>query len=592
MQKVFTTLLIVAISSLMAFGQVKVVHHSSLPESISKHIIPDVKGLVLYDGSATLLRNSHQAVDTITPYPLWPVSRVGANERGGIFANIDTDPQLEVLYTIGQKLYAWKKSGISVPGWPRDLLLVPDGAPSFGDLDGDGFGEIVVTTHTVGSFNEGYIYAFEMNGTNMPGFPKLISGGAVRTPVLADLDDDGADEIIVAVRDWPDGFVYVFKGNGTIFPGWPVRMNDVPATTVAVGDITGDGVPEVIAESYATLHAYYADGSLLEGFPFFPESGRVFSHSSPVLADIDDDGQREIIFGDHSSSQQNGRVYILKNDGTAFPGWPKTTSSWIYSPPSVGDLDNDGNLDVIVADYFHETTPSNHLYAWDAQSGNALPGFPVDSVYGVFSQALLVDIDSDDFLEVIIDANIGPDGLYLAFNHDGSAVEDWPVTVNGTTFTINPMVFDVDGDGILDISGGGYDPDLDKTYIYLWNGHQSYDKDKMVLPILQYNTRHNGVYGDYLMVGQEELIPGNATISIHPNPLRPGAELMVYGLEDEMNIRAQWLDITGKVIKEILFKTSGSPLKIPGTGLTPGVYFLRLIEGRQSIFAGKVIIVD
>ena len=58
----------------------------------------------------------------------------------------------------------------------------------------------------------------------------------------------------------------------------------------------------------------------------------------------------------------DGQLHILKSDGTHLPGWPKTTGHWIYSPPSVGDVNGDGDPDVVIADYFHEiVNPSNQI---------------------------------------------------------------------------------------------------------------------------------------------------------------------------------------------------------------------------------------
>ena len=52
---------------------------------------------------------------------------------------------------------------------------------------------------------------------------------------------------------------------------------------------------------------------------------------------------KEIIFGTHVSGG-GGYVYVIKNDGTVMTGWPKTTSQWVYGPPSVGFIDSDNIL--------------------------------------------------------------------------------------------------------------------------------------------------------------------------------------------------------------------------------------------------------
>ena len=83
-------------------------------------------------------------------------------------------------------------------------------------------------------------------------------------------------------------------------------MDYVPGSEVAVGDINGDEIPEIITESAYYLHAYTPGGTLMPGFPYSPGPDRVFSYSTPVLADLDEDGNREIICGDHSQTDGSG----------------------------------------------------------------------------------------------------------------------------------------------------------------------------------------------------------------------------------------------------------------------------------------------
>ena len=502
-------------------GQVRVVDPDQLPPDQSFRFLPDVNGKVLVTDDWFQNNRALLPDDTVAVYPFWPLSFAGQNERGGIYCNLDADPDLEIVYTIGNRVYALNLNGQTVAGWPRTLDYPTDGAPAFGDINGDGIGEIVVTTHQEGSWNFGSVYAFKTNGTNVFGFPVALGGGALRTPVLADLDNNGSLEILLTVRDYPNGFIFAIKGDGTSFSGWPVRMDTIPGSTVAVGDITGDEIPEIIAESYISLHVYNTAGTPQPGFPYSPGAGRVFSYSTPVLADLDDDGLREIICGDHSTSQGNGKVHVVRSDGTSAPLWPKTTNYWIYGPPAIGDIDDDGILDIAVGDQVLSANPYNRIYAWNSQTGEPLSGFPITGIFAVNNQIILADLDEDYDLELVFDDNTS-EGIYLGYNHDGTPMEDWPVSVKGSTFFINPFVADINNDGIIDMSGGGHDGETDMTFLYLWNINAEYHPERSVLPVLQYNTRHNGVYGDYLMVGMpsHDQTPGTGTTSlkIWPNP--------------------------------------------------------------------------
>ncbi len=494
----------------LSHGQVRVVDVTDIEIDTDigtvVRFLPDVEGKVLVHESLYDLIKQGNNREGAEVFPGYPVAYGGANERGGVYCQMDDDPELELAYPVSSSLLALNIDGTPVPGWPQILDYDTDGAASFGDIDGDGIGEIVVTTHQVGSFAFGSVYAFETDGTNVQGFPVPTEGGGVKTPVLADLNSDGALEIIITVRDWPDGLVYVFRGNGILYPGWPVRMDYVPGSDAAVGDIDGDDIPEIVVQSYNGLHVFSTEGALRQGFPYYPGQGRVFSYSTPVLADIDGDGNREIICGDHSIENGSGAVHIVKNNGTSWFDWPFLTAFWIYGPPSVGDINDDGLLDIVVGDQTLSGTPVNQIYAWTAVTGEMHPGFPITEVNGINSQILLVDLDGDGMVELLADDNTATSsiGNYPAFNHDGTRVEGWALETFGSTFFVNPMVLDVNDDGILDISGGGVDPGESITSLYLWNSGVTHNRELDILTILQYNTRHNGVYGDTLMVGIEE----------------------------------------------------------------------------------------
>jgi PKD repeat protein len=478
--------------SFTGFSQKRVMDISEF-KTIPKNLVPDVDGKVLVDESMIqnlLLKNKSD----IEIYPGWPIQLNGDTQRGGIYCNLDDDDELEVVYTIGQKTYAWNMDGSQVDGWPVTLQFYAYGAPACGDIDGDSEIEVVVSTRTAGTGNSGKVFAFEKDGSPVSGFPITLGGGATKTPVLADLNGDDVLEIIIEERNYPDGYVGVYYGDGTSYPGFPVMMDYIPASSVAVGDITGDDVPEIVAVSYYSIIAYDANGNTLDGFPFTPGNDRVFSYSSPVLADLDGDGNREIIVGDHSLSAGNGAVHILQNDGSLFPGWPKYVGNWIYAPPAVGDIDGDGNPDIAVGDQVLSGSPADKVYVWD-KNGNILSGWPTAPIWAINSQILLTDLDGDNEVELMWDDNTSA-GIYLGYNHDGSVMEGWPLNVEGSTFFINPFATDMNGDGILDLSGAGKSIDNSDCSIYLWNANVAINEDKSILPVLQYNVQHDGVYRD------------------------------------------------------------------------------------------------
>ena len=451
-------------------------------------IMPDAAGMIRsLDIDGTVKEQSVYGMDSTWLAPAFPVSAAGSSIEGSIMVNMDDDDEFEILVCIGYTIQAWNSDGTSVPGWPVTCTYPPSGAPSYGDIDGDEEPEIVASA--IWTMTSGHIYAFERNGTPCPGFP-IVHGYSSRTPVLADLDGNGTMEIITNKRMWPLGEAWVYSGDGTVYPGWPQPLDHVPASSAGVGDITGDGIPEIVVESYSSLYVYDINGNVLPGFPFVLPFSMTHSYSSPVLVDLDNDGLREIIIGTHGTG--GGYVFVLRNDGTNFPGWPQPTGQWIYGPPAVGYIDGDNSLDIAVGDQVLSGTPADFLYAWNV-SGNPLTGFPAGPINAINTQVMLADLDGDGSTELMVDDNTDA-GIYLGFNHNGTPLAGWPLRVIGTTFSNNPCVGDIDGDGMMEIIGAGKEGFTDPiTHLYLWDTDVPNNMATTYTPNWQYNPTHDGV---------------------------------------------------------------------------------------------------
>lgn len=568
---------------------------------LNRPVMPDVMGnfnVLETDG-----KSYFTTVYNIDSFPLFsgfPKTLTGTTFEGGILCNMDSDNDLEIVYNIGFTVQAWNFDGTSVPGWPQTVSSYAlEGAPAFGDINGDGQEEIVVTNH--GLTSGGFIYAFRKNGTTVPGFP-INHGYSTRTPVLANINNSGGLEIIVNKRLSGSGEVWVYSGNGVVYPGWPKTINHVPASSSAVGDITGDGLPEIVSESYSSLYAWDRDGNPISGFPYTMPNSDVNSYSSPVLADIDGDNIREIIFGTHVLGG-GGYVYVLKNNGTLLTGWPQPTVYWIYGPPAVGYIDGDNMLDIAVGDQVLSGSPSDQLYAWN-KNGVYLSGFPVPMLWAINNQVSIADIDNDNNMELIVDDNTqtGGRGKYLAFNHDATPVAGWDVNTSGSTFFSMPMIGDVNRDGIIDIAGSGGVTSPATTNVYLWNTGITFTANRVIIPMWQYNSRHNGVYGDNPLVGIEPVsgfIPKDFSLSQNfPNPFNPSTKIRfsIPGAKTGFNSVFTKLfvyDVNGKLVKRLLnseLKAGEYEIEFNAAGISSGVYFYELNAGGVKLVNKMVLV--
>jgi hypothetical protein len=134
--------------------------------------------------------------------------------------------------------------------WKRTFSEVIAGSPAVDDITGDGRKELVFTT---GGFYDNAdsrrVYAVHAdNGSNVPGWPVSTGGVNNGNAVLGDITgDDGTPEVVLGSRD---GKVYAFRGNGVLHfavsPAFPGEGGGEIVGTPIIADIDGNGANDVV----------------------------------------------------------------------------------------------------------------------------------------------------------------------------------------------------------------------------------------------------------------------------------------------------------------------------------------------------------
>src|SRR4030042_752840 len=126
------------------------------------------------------------------------------------------------------------------------------------------------------------------------------------------------------------------------------------------------------------------------------------------------------------------------------PGWPCYMGVHPNYKPSgvnLADINNDGDLEIIAG------STNNLVYIWDYQ-GNNMPGWPVTLPAPVQAKTAIGDVDNNGDIEIVVAARNGYVNIY---NDDGTAFPNWPQNANGVLGLISPTLFDLNGDGDLEI---------------------------------------------------------------------------------------------------------------------------------------------
>ncbi|KAL0491966.1 outer membrane protein assembly factor BamB [Acrasis kona] len=302
-----------------------------------------------------------------------------------------------------------------------------------------------------------------------------VDAHLLATPLIIDIDGDGVDEMILPVSYFFDrekymnnagsipidvniadyiagGIVCVELKTGTV--KWQIHLDMTTERVMrrayiysspTVIDLDLDGHLEIII------------GTSLGWIYVITDKGEMYQHNFPVMMgeiqaqviaeDINNDGNVEICAVDYNSN-----LACFDEKGNAI--WERRLSGSTSTAPTVGDVNNDGILDLIIG------TNSGAIFAVSGSDGKDIEHFPIKTGHSIHSQATLLKMDQgmmtiivpsfDGFVYMIdgptgcidkidIGENSYSQVLVSDLNHDGK-LELLVTTMNGNVYNLGTQV--------------------------------------------------------------------------------------------------------------------------------------------------------
>ncbi len=294
-------------------------------------------------------------------------------------------------------------SGIEQPGWPVFAGPGIITGISVVDLHDDGAPEVAFGSA------DSRVHLIDIYGSPLPGWPVELPAKLYWQPSQLSLGGNSGYGLVCALVTTR---IYVLSLKGSILPGWPINTGYTSGSIPVTADIDADGLGDIIFTTYNNrLYVVSSSGAGIEGWPFFLDSRS--TRGAVAIGHLDPD----IIGLQLAVSCIDSSVTLINGSGRIAGKWrwPNVTSGLPTSP--IISRTSDG-LGVIVG------SDIGYVYAWNAD-GNTIDGFPIDFGQPISKTPAAGDIDGDGNQELVV---LGRSGRLSAYTLSSisTTTSSWP----------------------------------------------------------------------------------------------------------------------------------------------------------------------
>lgn len=340
---------------------------------------------------------------------------------------------------VNQDLNIGSINVVVIPRW--QLALDSEAhTPQTADLDRDGKAEIIISTYK-------YVYIVSFSGKIITKIPIVYSENN-NPPVIVNMDSDKDLEIVSdngkSVSAW--------NMDGTIVSGWPQKVDREYVYSIMASDLEKDGRMDIVASAYdaagiSQIYIWNSNGQKRTGWPktlnFYP--------GIPALSDLNKDGKIEIVFptSKHGNQAASSKLFVFKENGTLFPGWPITHPRDI-NVVSVGDLDGNGSPEILAGTGYALDFWGNKILAFN-KDGTKFQNWNDPQTNYNLTHISMGDINNNGRLEIAVDDAAGGGGFAKLLSYNGEMLNGWPIAILQSEDALQaPILVDITNDSKAD----------------------------------------------------------------------------------------------------------------------------------------------
>ncbi|MBD3312796.1 hypothetical protein GF352_05075, partial [archaeon] len=316
-----------------------------------------------------------------------------------------------------------------------------------GDVDGDGDEDMIITLRGSGEV----VWYNNTIGDGSAWTKEIITDTVVQPDGVfaSDIDSDSDIDVLVALNE--DSELAWFEntiGDGSAWAKHSIKTSFTDVKNVYTADLDGDGDLDALATAYSLSSVYWFENTAGDGSSWTEHiiDSALTGTEQVVAGDLDGDGDLDVVVADAGADDI---IWYENNNGDA-SSWSKDTIEGFFDYVQIVfiyDMDQDGDLDVIAS-----ADNDAEVAWWDntAGDGSSWSKNIIDSSL-FHAQGLFVgDFDGDGDPDVF--AGQSGSEVYWYENTNGFGTS-WSETLLDNSFTINFDLFasDFDNDGDLDV---------------------------------------------------------------------------------------------------------------------------------------------